>query len=170
MEAPIVFGLKRPASEGLVAGAGTGQGSDRGGTAVRVAALCTAAVAEARRSSGWLAARAAGRSISPNSLSGISLLLALCAAAWFSGGPHDGARGMIAMLGWLLVLVAASGLAGRAGSPGVTGGAGTAPRFGWGSAVCAAAAQSPVYGGMAAGGRPTTPVRVWPLAVTAGSS
>src|SRR5260370_718303 len=71
MEAPIVFGLKRPASDGLVAGAGTGQRSDRGGTAVKVAALCGAAVAWGRRSSGWLASWAAGRSISPNTLSGI---------------------------------------------------------------------------------------------------
>jgi hypothetical protein len=166
MEAPIVFGLKRPASEGLVAGAGTGQRSDRGGTAVRVVALGNAAVAEARRSSGWLAAWAAGRSISPNSLSGISLLLALCAAAWFSGGPHDGARGLIAMLGWLLVLAAASGLAGRAGSPGATPGAGTAPGFGWVSAVCAAAAECAIYGGMAAGSQPTILIGIWPLAVT----
>src|SRR5260370_28035555 len=159
MEAQIVVGLKRPASEGLVGGAGSGQGSERGGTAVRVRALCTAAVAEARRSSGWLAARAAGRSISPNSLSGISLLLALCAAAWFSGGPHDGARGMIAMLGWLLVLVAASGLAAKAGSPGATRGAGTAPGFGWVAARCAAASECAIYGGTSARTQPTPLIR-----------
>src|SRR5258708_35973268 len=104
MEAAIVFGLKRPASEGLVAGAGTGQRSDRGGTAVKVAALCGAAVAWGRRSSGWLASWAVGRSISPNTLSGISLLLALCAAAWFSGGAHDGGKGIVARLRWLLRL------------------------------------------------------------------
>lgn len=166
MEAPIVFGLKRPASEGLVAGAGTGLRSDRDGTAVAVAALCVAAVGMARRSSGWLASWAAARSISPTSLSGISLLLALCAGAWFSGGAHDGAKGMIAMLGWLLVLVAASGLAGKAGSPGATTGAGTAAGFGWLSAVCAAAAECAIYGGMAAGSQPTILIGIWPLAVT----
>src|SRR5258707_109820 len=135
MQAPIVFGLKRPASEGLVAGAGTGQRSDRGGTAVKVAALCGAAVAWGRRLSGWLAS---------------------CAAAWFSGGAHDGGKGMIAMLGWLLVLVAARGLAGKAGSAGATAGATagaeTAPGYCWMSAVCAAAAECAIYGGMAAGG------------------
>ncbi len=166
MEAPIVFGLKRPASEGLVAGAGTGQRSDRGGTAVKVAALCGAAVAWGRRSSGWLASWAAGRSISPNTLSGISLLLALCAAAWFSGGAHDGGKGMIAMLGWLLVLVAARGLAGKAGSAGATADGETAPGYCWMSAVCAAAAECAIYGGMAAGGQPTILIGIWPLAVT----
>src|SRR5258706_14271243 len=166
MEAPIVLGLKRPASEGLVAGAGTGQRSDRGGTAVKVAALCGAAVAWGRRLSGWLASWAAGRSISPNTLSGISLLLALCAAAWFSGGAHDGGKGMIAMLGWLLVLVAARGLAGKAGSAGATADAETAPSYCWMSAVCAAAAECAIYGGMAAGGQPTILIGIWPLAVT----
>src|SRR5258708_7325180 len=178
MEAPIVFGLKRPASEGLVAGAGTGQRSDRRGTAVKVAALCGAAVAWGRRSSGWLASWAAGRSISPNTLSGISLLLALCAAAWFSGGAHDGGKGMIAMLGWLLVLVAARGLAGKAGSAGARAGARggatagatadaeTAPGYCWMSAVCAAAAEGEIYGGMAAGSQPTILIGIWPLAVT----
>src|SRR5260221_7768598 len=170
MEAPIVFGLKRPVSEGLVAGAGTGQRSDRGGTAVKVAALCGAAVAWGRRSSGWLASWAVGRSISPNTLSGISLLLALCAAAWFSGGAHDGGKGMIAMLGWLLVLVAARGLAGTAGSAGARAGATadaeTAPGYCWMSAVCAAAAECAIYGGMAAGSQPTILIGIWPLAVT----
>src|SRR6266851_10396191 len=174
MEAPIVFGLKRPASEGLVAGAGTGQRSDRGGTAVKVAALCGAAVAWGRRSSGWLASWAAGRSISPNTLAGISLLLALCAAAWFSGGAHDGGKGMMAMLGWLLVLVAARGLAGEAGSAGARAGsragatadAETAPGYCWMSAVCAAAAECAIYGGMAAGSQPTILIGIWPLAVT----
>src|SRR5258707_2838305 len=170
MEAPIVFGLKRPASEGLVAGAGTGQRSDRGGTAVKVAALCGAAVAWGRRSSGWLASWAVGRSISPNMLSGISVLLAVCAAAWFSGGAHDGGKGMIAMLGWLLVLVAARGLAGTAGSAGARAGATadaeTAPGYCWMSAVRAAAAECAIYGGMAAASQPTILIGIWPLAVT----
>src|SRR6266851_1788118 len=170
MEAPIVFGLKRLVSEGLVGGAGTGQRSDRGGTAVKVAALCGAAVAWGRRSSGWLASWAVGRSISPNTLSGISLLLALCAAAWFSGGAHDGGKGMIAMLGWLLVLVAARSLAGKAGSAGATAGATadteTAPRYCWMSVVCASAAECAIYGGMAAGSQPTILIGIWPLAVT----
>ncbi len=40
------------------------------------------------------------------------MLLAVCAAAWFSGGAgEDGARGLLAMLGWLLFLMAGRGLA-----------------------------------------------------------
>jgi hypothetical protein len=132
------------------------------------AALGVAAVAQARRSSGWLAAWAADRSISPNSLSGISLLLALCAAAWFSGGAHDSGRGMIAMVGWLIVLVAARELAEQMGRqhPGATSGAGTVPSFGWVWAVCGAGAECAIYGGMAAGSQPTVLIGIWPLAVT----
>jgi hypothetical protein len=113
-------------------------------------------------------------------LSGISLLFALCAAAWFSGGAHDGGTGMIAMAGWLLVLVAARGLAaymgrqpagasapaGRAAMAQATVRAGTASGFEWLSAVCAAAAECAIYGGMAAGSHPTILIGIWPLAVT----
>jgi hypothetical protein len=77
-----------------------------------LAALLGSATALARRALGWVAARAVDRSLSPGSLSGISVLLAVCAAAWFSGGTDkDGARGLLAMLGWLLALGASRGLA-----------------------------------------------------------
>ena len=230
-----------------------------------------------RRLAGW----AVGRAIAPNSLTGISLLLALCAAAWFSGGPGaDSSRGLLAMGGWLLAMTAAGRLAaftprhaaarpgrparlrfgqrcGRRGSrtsstdwlvlPDVVwvddapaggsayeaprgragGGLGVAalpamprramrcramPRramrcrggstreasaedvspgdvpagadepgradapdeaepaagargFGWLSAVCAVAAECAIYGGIAAGGKPTALIGMWPLAV-----
>ena len=243
-----------------------------------------------RNALGRLAGWAAGRAIAPNSLTGISLLLALCAAAWFSGGPGgDAGRGLIAMGGWLLVMTAAGRLAaftprqsaapgrsavraavragtapddstdwlvlpdvvwlddepagsgsGHEGPPdgsqvrgwpgdrtpaggvpagGVPGDAGPssagpssagpssagpssagpssagpssagpssagpssagpssadvsdgaesvagARGFGWLSAVCAVAAECAIYGGMAAGGRPTALIGMWPLAV-----
>jgi len=83
-----------------------------GSAALRLAALCGAAAAGASRALRGLAGWAAGRAIAPNSLTGISLLLALCAAAWFSGGPGgDRTRGLIAMGGWLLVMTAAGRLA-----------------------------------------------------------
>jgi hypothetical protein len=110
----------------------------------------------------WLAPWAAGRSISPNSLSGTSLLLALCAAVWFSGGAHDGTNGMIAMVGWLLGLVAAHGLAVHTGHQRPE----TVPSFGWIWTVCGAAAECAIYGGMAAGSQPTVLIGIWPLAVT----
>lgn len=170
MEAPIVSGLKRPASEGLAAG--SRQQSDEDGAAAGVVTLSMGAIAWGRRSSGWLASWAARRSISPNSLLGISLLLALCAAAWFSGGAHDGGRGMIAMASWLLVLAAARGLAAYTApqpaegpAPAIGADAGTTPGFGWLSAVSAAAAECAIYGGMAAGSQPTTLIGIWPLAV-----
>ncbi len=97
---------------------------------MRVATLLISAVALARRSLGWLAARAVDRAVTPGSLSGISVLMAVCAAGWFSGGAgENGARGLLAMSGWLLFGLASRGLAafaarrraGRAGA-GASGG------------------------------------------------
>ncbi len=106
----ILSGLKRPANGELVAGSGK-QGED-GSAAARIAALLISATVLARRSLRWLAGRAVDRAITPGSLAGISVLLAVCAAAWFSGGAgDDGARGLLAMLGSLLFLTAGRGLA-----------------------------------------------------------
>lgn len=192
---------------------------------MRVAALLISAVTVARRSLGWLAARAVDRAITPGSLSGISVLMALCAAGWFIGGAgQDGARGLLAMCGWMLFLLASRGLAGfaagrmadgraEAGYGGTDwlvlpatwpgGGqeaaarkgaqaAGPAPGqfrigagdeatgddapagarlgFGWLAAVSAIAAESAIYGGMAAGIAHSTLIGAWPLAVLAVSS
>src|SRR6266567_1193999 len=110
MEAQIVSGLKRPASGKLTAGLGVGRKPR--GTALRLAALCGEAVSAARRAGRGLGRWAVGRSISPNSLAGISLLFAICAAAWFSAGPAaGGARGLVAAGGWLVGLGAARSLA-----------------------------------------------------------
>ncbi len=110
MEAQIVSGLKRPASGKVTAGLGLGR--EPGGAASRLAVLCGEAVSAARRAGRGLGRWAVGRSISPNSLVGISLLFAICAAAWFSAGPGaGGARGLIAAGGWLLGLGAARSLA-----------------------------------------------------------
>lgn len=197
---------------------------------MRVAALLAYAVTLGRRSLGWLAARAVGRAITPGSLSGISVLMAVCAAGWFSGGAgEDGARGLLAMSGWLLFGLASRGLAafiahrlaGRAaaGAPdrgtdwlvlparwpgdaqatmagrnaasqapltagarladeapaggglGVgeaaesDAGAGAMLGFGWLAAISAMAAESAIYGGMAAGTVHATLIGAWPLAV-----
>src|SRR6266702_4432362 len=119
MEAQIVSGLKRPASGKLTAGLGVGRKPR--GTALRLAALCGEAVSAARRAGRGLGRWAVGRSISPNSLAGISLLLAICAAAWFSAGTGvGGARGLVALTGWLVALGAARSLAAFAGSQAAT--------------------------------------------------
>jgi hypothetical protein len=107
----ILSGLKRPAAGELVADSGTGKRDDDDSAAMRFAALLVSATVLARRSLGWVAGRAVDRSISPGSLSGISVLLAVCSAAWFSGGTDkDGTRGLLAMTGWLLALGASRGL------------------------------------------------------------
>lgn len=55
---------------------------------------------------------AANRAISPNSLTGISLLLSLSAAAWFSGGTRaDDVRGLICTGAWVVVRAGARQLA-----------------------------------------------------------
>jgi hypothetical protein len=108
----ILSGLKRPAGGEFVADSGTRKRSDDDTAAARAAAVLISAAGLARRALGWLAARATNREISPGSLSGISVLMAVCAAGWFSGGTgEDGARGLLAMCGWLAFLLAGRGLA-----------------------------------------------------------
>ena len=122
MEVVIVAGVKRTASETADAdarlgadvgiGVGAGHPHQRGGTVRRLADISLAAARATRGCFTWLTDRAAGRALAPNSLIGISLLLALCAAAWFSGGTaSDGLRGSIAIGGWLLARAVAVGLA-----------------------------------------------------------
>ncbi len=108
----ILSGLKRPAGGEFVADSGTGKRNDDDSAAARVAALLISAAVLARRALGWLAVRAIDREVSPGSLAGISVLMAVCAAGWFSGGAgEDGARGLLAMCGWLAFLLAGRGLA-----------------------------------------------------------
>lgn len=69
-------------------------------------------VASGRASTGWVVRTAAERSITPNSVTGISLLVGLCAAAWFSGASQpDAVRGLIATGVWVLSRVGARQLA-----------------------------------------------------------
>ncbi|MGN6793437.1 MAG: hypothetical protein ACTHJW_13725, partial [Streptosporangiaceae bacterium] len=104
--------MKRPASGELIADSAAGKPGDDSSAVMRIFALLISATESARRALSWLAALAVDRSLSPGSLTGISLLLAVCAAAWFSGGGREhGARGLLAMTGWLLCLMGARGLA-----------------------------------------------------------
>jgi hypothetical protein len=104
--------MKRPASGELVADSGTGTPSDNGSAATGFFALLIAASESVRRGLLWLATRAVARSVTPGSLAGVSVLFAVCAATWFSGGGREhGARGLLAMTTWLLFLMAARGLA-----------------------------------------------------------
>lgn len=115
MEAPIVAGLKRPGDPAADAGAR----GDLTGAVPRLANL-GGAVADAAhtwygRTTDW----AIKRALAPNSLTGISVLFALCAAAWFSGGTGaDNIRGALAVCGWCLARAGARQLAGTAGQAG----------------------------------------------------
>lgn len=103
---------------------------------------------------------AANRAISPNSVTGISLLLGLCAAAWFSGGARrDDVWGLITTGAWVVVRAGARQLterhsAGQAGERNV----------GWFYAVCATAGECAIYGGIAAGAQSAGWTATWPLA------
>ncbi len=91
-------GLRR-----LVGAAGGWPAAPRGGT-VRLALLAgPRAAAAARGLRAWLSGRAVPPIPSSASLSGLSLLLALCAAGWFSGGTAgDWLAGIAALAGSLL--------------------------------------------------------------------
>lgn len=116
-------------------------------------------VRRARAGADWTIRRAADRAISPNSVTGISLLLGLCAAAWFSGGSHqDDVRGLITTGAWVVVRAGARKLAS------VTEKA-RARAFGWFYVVCATAAECAIYGGIAAGAESAGWTSTWPLAV-----
>jgi hypothetical protein len=108
MEAVIVAGLKRPADRT----AGAGAQADLGAATPKLADAGIAVAAAARAWFGRIQDWAIRRALTPNSLIGISLLFAFCAAAWFSGGTgNDITPGILALCGWLLAWVSAGRLA-----------------------------------------------------------
>jgi hypothetical protein len=124
---------------------------------------------------GWAIRLAADRAIAPNSVTGVSVLLACCAAAWFSGGTgQDDALGLIATGAWVLARVSARQLAAviaqRAGplaaEPAARGvGHERAGGFDWLYAVCATAAECVIYCGIAVGAQADGWTGTWPLAL-----
>jgi hypothetical protein len=114
-----------------------------------------------RRLTGW----AVNRYLAPVSVTGISLALGLCAAAWFSAGTtSDSVSGALALCGSYLALRAAwrladpaSGAAPRSASAGVSSLA----------ELGGTASELAVYAGLAAGGYEAHQDGTWQLAVTA---
>jgi hypothetical protein len=111
-----------------------------------------------RRMAGW----AVRRSLAPNSATGISLALGLCAAAWFSAGTRPGnIRGALALVAGYLAWRAARWLAGpavAAVSGSARAGAGTLAELGGAVSDCA------VYAGLAVGGYEARWTGTWELA------
>lgn len=100
-----------------------------------------------------LAAWAELRGMAPNSLAGISLLLAVCAATWFSAAKGPGTLvGVLAVFGWLLALSVGRKLAARA--------------FAWPFAVATATGECIVYAGIAGGGQAAGWPGMWSLGTT----
>src|SRR5260370_39972828 len=107
-----------------------------------------------RRVADW----AVNRPLAPNSVTGISLALGLCAAAWFSAGTRpDNISGALALLASYLAWRAARWLAGPAAGP-VTGPAAAAQARPAGAGAGTLAEMSgtvsdcAVYAGLAVGG------------------
>lgn len=111
-----------------------------------------------RRMSDW----AANRSLAPTSVTGISLALGLCAAAWFSAGTRpDNIRGALALLFGYLAWRAARWLAGTGGGAAAgrtAGGAGTLAELG------GALSDYAVCAGLAVGGYEAHWSGTWELA------
>jgi len=112
--------------------------------------VTTAVVVLPRRVAVW----ASGRAVARNSVTGIELACAVCAAVWFSAGtPLTALAGGVALGGGYL--------ARRVGGQ-LTMGA----YDGWLAVVCALAGELAVYEGLAAGAAPGQN-RVWALATAA---
>ena len=181
MEAQIVSGPKRSATGRLAAAASfvrqPGTAAPRlaaplSATLLRISAAWGEAASLFRRAGCWLGTWALRRSVSPKSLAGISLLFAVCGAAWLSAGNGAGAiPGLIAAGGWLITLASARRLdelavERAADRPGRE----AAGEFTWIAALCSAAAECALYGGLAAGSPAGGQVHTWPLAVITVSS
>ena len=115
--------------------------------------VTTAVVVLPRRVAVWASRRALAR----NSLTGIELACALCAAVWFSAGtPLTALAGGAALGGGYLARR--------------VGGQLTVGAFdGWLAGACALAGELAVYAGLAAGAAPGQ-ARVWALATAAGAA
>jgi hypothetical protein len=112
--------------------------------------VTTAVVVLPRRVAVW----ASGRALARNSVTGIELACALCAAVWFSAGtPLTALAGGVALGGGYLARR--------------VGGQLTVGTFeGWLAGACALAGELAVYAGLAAGAAPGQ-ARVWALATAA---
>ncbi len=74
----------------------------------RAGDLVIALTKAGRGGAGWIVGWAAERGVAPNSATALSLLLALCGAAWLSGGTEaDCLRGFAAVCGWAVARVCA---------------------------------------------------------------
>ncbi len=112
-----------------------------------------------RRVSDW----AVNRSLAPTSVSGISLALGLCAAAWFSAGTRpDNIRGAVALFMSYLAWRAARWLAGPASGEGTWRSA--RPGEGTLAELSGTVSDYAVYAGLAVGGYEARWSGTWELA------
>jgi hypothetical protein len=143
-----------------------------GRSAVLVAGYGIAAAGTVRQWLAGLARWAAGRGLTPGVLTGIALLFALSAMAWFRGGTTtDGLAGTLAVLAWTAALAAARQVDAPSGAGVAASGSGAAQtargvqQRRWLAAVAGVLGEGAIYGGIAAGGQAAGWSGMWPLAV-----
>jgi hypothetical protein len=79
----------------------------------RLGDIASGVARQSRAGADWTIRLAASRAVAPNSVTGLSLLLGLCAAVWFSGGTRqDELGGLITTGAWVLLRAGARLLAG----------------------------------------------------------
>jgi hypothetical protein len=152
-------------------------GTDRGGDSDRdggksgggwLGDLAIGVVRAGRGAVIWPIGRLADLQVAPNALTAVSILLAICAAAWFSGGTgQDNLRGTAALAAWAIARLSARLLATMAADRSSPK-AGPAPTrgvdFGWLFAVSGTAAELAIYSGIAVGAMSAGWPGTWPLA------
>jgi len=119
-----------------------------------------------RRAAGW----AVRRALTPNAVTGLSLALAVCAAAWFTAGTRsDDVRGAVLLCGCYLAARGARRLAGPSGGglpPAVIAAGPVMAEAGLLARVCSAAGECAVIAGLAVGADTAGWPGSWPAAIT----
>jgi len=120
-------------------------------------ALASAVAGLHRRISAWPAVR----SLAPTSLSGVGLVLGICAAVWFTAGTRPGnLKGALALGGGYLAALAARELADQVG-----GRAARAVRSRWLAVLATRLSGSAVLAGLAIGAIAQGWTAIWPLTI-----
>jgi hypothetical protein len=177
-EDPIAAGLNGPAdgsaegtADGVIGGISAGLSAPGGAVA--------SAVNRYRRLTDWTAAQSLG----PTSVSGVSLALGICAAAWFTAGTRpDNINGAIALAACYLAALGARELASQVtrrltgsgvSQPGVsvaqqaraTSRLDRAVRSGWLAVLGGRLSDCVIYAGLAVGAIAQGWTGIWPLAM-----
>jgi len=135
-----------------------------GGVSAGPAGAVAATVAGLQR---WISDSSAARSLAPTSLSGIGLLLGICAAVWFTAGTRAGnLKGALVLGTGYLAVLAARELAARELADPAARRRALAVRSRWLAALATRLSACAVYAGLALGATAQGWTGIWPLAIS----